>query len=110
MIDLTAETPLSLSEAARQVPPVRAGRPVHLSCILRWILSGAKGPDGNRVHLRGARLGGRWITSAEAIQEFMEALTPAIDQAAAELPTPRTTTARQRASDRAARELSQAGI
>jgi hypothetical protein len=78
MIDLSAETPISLAQAARLLPPGRNGRPVTLGCVLRWILRGAKAPDGHRVHLEAVRLGGRWLTSKEGLQRFAEALTPTL--------------------------------
>jgi hypothetical protein len=108
MIDLQIESPISLAEAAKSVPAARNGKRTHLSTILRWILKGAKSPDGILVRLEGIRLGGRWMTSRQALQRFAEALTPNL---AGERPkTPRSTAARQRASDRATRELEKIGI
>jgi hypothetical protein len=107
MIDLSLERPISLQEAARILPAGRNGQPVHLSCVLRWILDGAKGPSGDRVRLDGLRVGGRWITSREALQRFAEALTPRTDTTPT---TPRTPTARTRACDRAGKRLEAAGM
>ena len=39
MIDLSGESLISLGQAARSLPPGRRGRPVTLSCLLRWVLS-----------------------------------------------------------------------
>jgi hypothetical protein len=108
MIDLNAESSLSLSQAARLLPPGRRGRPATLSCLLRWVLSGTKAPDGRIVKLEALRLGARWVTSREAIQRFAEALTPRLDAGPA--PTPRSPGRRRRASERAAAELERAGI
>ncbi len=108
MLDLTVESPIRLDEAARIVGKGRGGRPTHFSTILRWILTGVKGPAGNHVRLDAVRIGGSWRTSREALQRFTEALTPRLDGGPA--PAPRSPTARQRASDRAARELEQLGI
>jgi hypothetical protein len=108
MIDLATETPIPLTAAARLVPAARNGERTHVSTVLRWILTGARGPQGERVRLDGLRLGGRWVTSHAAIQRFAEALTPKLD--AESLPPPRTPTARRRASEQAARELDAAGI
>jgi hypothetical protein len=108
MIDLTTETPLSLAQAARLLPPGRRNRPVTFACILRWILSGCRAHDGQLVRLEAIRLGGRWVTSREAIQRFAEALTPQIPSV---LSTPaRTSSQRQRAAEQAGRELEQLGI
>jgi hypothetical protein len=108
MIDLTAETLISLHTAAALLPAGRRGRAVHLSCLLRWILHGAKGPDGGRVRLEGARIGGRWVTSKEAVQRFAERLTPDLDATPA--PPPRTAAKRAKASARASAKLQKLGI
>jgi hypothetical protein len=107
-MDIFTEERLGLAAAAAIVPPARNGRRTHISTILRWILQGAKAPDGQRVRLEAARIGGRWFTSREALERFSRALTPATDLPPAT--APRTPTARQRASDRAATELSRIGI
>jgi hypothetical protein len=104
-IDLQTESLRSLTEAARLLPPARSNRPPHTSCLLRWILHGVNTRNG-RVHLEAVRLGGRWLTSVEALQRFAEAQTPKPTDAT---PLPRTTTARQRASARAAKKLEHAG-
>src|SRR5262245_37394674 len=109
MLDLTTETPISLAAAARLVPPARSGKQTHLSTLLRWILKGAKAPDGTLVKLEAVRLGGRWMTSRDAMQRFAERLTPRSAPDAAEVAAPRPPGKRQRESDRAARELERAG-
>jgi hypothetical protein len=105
---LTAESLMSLAQAARQLPPGRRGRPVGLSCVLRWVLHGVPGPDGRRVRLEAVRLGGRWVTSREAIQRFAERLTPLVEGAPAA--ASRTPERRRRASERAAAKLEHLGI
>jgi hypothetical protein len=109
VIDLTTETTLSLSQAARLLPPGRGDRPVTLSCVLRWVLRGARSPSGELVRLEAVRLGGRWITSRQALQRFTETLTPDLSGGQT-APTPRSSGRRQRASERAARQLEQLGI
>jgi hypothetical protein len=101
MIDLTTETPIPLAAATRLIPPGRNGKATALSTVLRWILRGAKAPDGQTVRLEAIRLGGRWMTSKAALQRFAERLTPQLE------PTPvvRSPAARGRASERAGREL-----
>jgi len=108
MLDLLTETPISLAAAARLIPPGRNGKATCLSTVLRWILRGSPGPDGIMVRLEGIRLGGRWMTTREAIQRFAERLTPRLDDDST--PAPRSQTARQRASEKAARELTARGI
>jgi hypothetical protein len=70
MIDLKTEKPLSLAQAAKLIPPTRQDKGVHASTLVRWILHGPRG-----VRLEAARLGGRWITSPEALERFSAALT-----------------------------------
>ena len=40
-----------LSRLARRVPRTRLNKPVTMSCLLRWVLDGARGPGGERVRL-----------------------------------------------------------
>src|SRR5262249_17458663 len=104
MLDLTTERPLTLEAAARLFPAAPRGRRCHLSTVLRWILTGSRAPDGSRVKLEGARVGGRWFTTREAIKRFSVALTPQPADAPTTLP-PRTVTQRRRAAERAGAEL-----
>jgi hypothetical protein len=108
-IDLRTEEKMSLSQAARTLPPGRLGRPTSLSTLLRWIQDGVKTPSGEIVHLEALRLGSRWLTSAEALQRFAEKLTPGADAPSA-AGTPRTAARRRRASEKAADELKRRGI
>jgi hypothetical protein len=108
MLDITRESTLSLAQAANLLPPGRGGAQPTLGCVLRWILKGAKSPSGEPVRLEAIRLGGRWLTSREALQRFAERLTPSLD---GEPPAaPRTVGQRRRACERAARELEKLGI
>jgi hypothetical protein len=106
MLDLTVERPISLQEAARFLPPGRNSRPVHISALLRWITAGARGPGGRRIRLEAIRMGGRWLTSREALQRFGERLTGQTDS----YDLPRTASARRRESVAAGEQLDAAGI
>jgi hypothetical protein len=75
---------------------------------LRWITTGIPGPDGERVRLEGVRVGGRWLTSEEALARWAESLTPRLDTDPA--PAPRTPGQRRRGAEKAAKELTQIGI
>jgi hypothetical protein len=108
MIDLSGENAIGLAAAAKLIPPGRNGKRCHLSTVLRWVLNGAKSPTGELVKLEASRLGARWVTSREAIQRFMLALTPRLDAPPAA--APRTSKARSRASARAEQELTRFGI
>jgi hypothetical protein len=70
MIDLRTENLISLVQAARLIPPGRNGKATHISTLMRWINPGARG-----VRLEAVRLGGRWLTSAAALQRFADRLT-----------------------------------
>ncbi len=107
MIDLASESSLSLYQAARLLPPGRGDRPVTISCILRWILHGSRGPSGEMVKLEAVRLGSRWVTSREALQRFVEALTPTQAPRAA---APQTPAKRRRSASRASGALDRIGI
>jgi hypothetical protein len=110
VIDLASETTFPLTKACGLVEPARAGAKTHISTLVRWITVGARGPGGQRIRLEAVRLGGRWLTSREALQRFADRLTPQLDQGTTSAPTPRTPTARQRAAERAAKELERCGI
>jgi hypothetical protein len=109
MIDLASEHLISLRDAARRLPAGRRGRPVTLSCLFRWVTEGVTAPGGSRVRLEAVRLGGRWLTTVEALQRFAEAQTPA-PRAPAPARRPRSPAARERAAARAERELDRIGI
>ena len=108
MIDTATESLLSLAQAAPLFPPGRNGSRPTIGCFTRWILKGVKGPTGELVRLEAVRLGGKWVTSREAIQRFAERLTPRLDDEPSA--APRTSNQRRSASEAAARELEQMGI
>jgi hypothetical protein len=103
MIDLKTEEILTLEQAARMAR-------VTLCSVWRWALKGLPSRTGGRVRLRSAKLGGRWITSAEALQEFVKASTPPSHLDDTPVIPSRTPSKRQRDSEHAARELAKAGI
>jgi hypothetical protein len=108
VLDLTAETPLTLTTVTHVIPPGRNGRRTHISTILRWIMKGAKAPDGTLVKLEAARLGGRWMTTREALRRFSERLTPRVGDEEPALP--RSQADRARSSQRAGAELERMGL
>jgi Protein of unknown function (DUF1580) len=113
MIDITTEKLIRLGEAAKLIPPARSGRRTHESTILRWIITGPKAPDGTTVRLDGLRVGGKWHTTNEAMQRFAEALTPNLEVHAEQQRRtwiPRAPSRRQKAAERAGRELAKLGI
>jgi hypothetical protein len=66
---------LTVGLVAKRFPPSRDGRPVHAATVTRWIVDGARLPDGSRRRLRAIRGPGRWLVEPEAIEEFLDALT-----------------------------------
>ena len=70
--------------------------------VWRWVLHGVGG-----IKLESILMGGRRLTSSEAIQRFADART---SQADGELLQTRTSRQRQTAIDRAEHELTEAGI
>jgi Protein of unknown function (DUF1580) len=112
MIDLATEKVYPLKQLLGRIPPGRSGSRTHLSTVLRWILDGAKGPDGQLVRFEALRIGGRWVSSYEAIQRFAERLTPQSsgDGPGSATAPPRTPNARHRAGEQAGRELEILGV
>jgi hypothetical protein len=104
--EVAAGLGLSLTQAARRLPSARAGRPVHSSCVWRWITSGVSLPSGEIVRLEAARLAGRYITSIPALERFIARQTRSLEPA----PRLRTAGQRQRASERVEKELEKIGI
>ena len=58
------ETVLTLAEAAQRLPAIK-GKKVHPSSVWRWATQGVRG-----VHLESWRLGGRCLTTLEAVERF----------------------------------------
>jgi hypothetical protein len=69
-IDPLSHDTLSLSQAARRLPRLRAGRPVHPSTVWRWALTGLRG-----VKLETAMVGGVRVTSEAALRRFFAAVS-----------------------------------
>ena len=65
---LNNEQILTFSEAANALPPIGGKRP-HASTIWRWARKGCRG-----VRLEVRRLGGRFVTSIEALDRFSKTL------------------------------------
>jgi hypothetical protein len=108
MFDISVEEPIRLHEAARIAGTGKRGRPIHPSTVFRWIWDGVRGPGGELVRLEGLRIGKHWATSKQALQRFFEELTPEV--AGRSKGHPRSQTRRQKAADRAGRQLARAGI
>jgi len=73
---LLDESPLTLAEAAKALPPLRGGKRVHLATLYRWVSRGVAG-----VRLESLRLGRTVVTSREALQRFAERLGARVEPA-----------------------------
>ena len=110
-IDLHAESVGTLAEVAAQLPRL-SGRRIHVSTLWRWATKGIKG-----VRLDYIKMGGRLVTSVEAVARFAAKLTEN-DQKQAENDQPalqkarkkRTPTQHDRDVASARLELERAGI
>src|SRR5262249_48650245 len=80
VIDIAKETLITIRAAGKLLPPSRLKKPVSPGCVMRWVHRGAKTPNG-RVYLEALRIGGKWVTSVEALQRFAEAQTPSFSDA-----------------------------
>jgi len=98
MIDLHTEHVLTLAGGAKLVPP----KGVSPQTLWRWKAKGVRG-----VRLEAALIGGRWYTSAEALDRFFAALAA---EAGQEVTTPSESAARKARIARAERRLSRMGV
>ena len=98
MIDVQSEHLLTMSQAAKAIP----GGGIHISTLWRWRIRGIHG-----VKLETATIGGKRMTSREALARFFAATTAAANGE----PIP-TRTPRQRADAirRAEKSLKREGI
>lgn len=102
MIDVTRESPIPLSVAARGVPNRAGGRGISVPTVWRWAQRGIRG-----VRLETVMIGGVRMTTDDALQRFYSATTAATDGRPL---TTRTPAARERAIAAAERELAADGI
>jgi hypothetical protein len=102
-----AEELLTLSEASKRLPKLKAGKPPHVSTLHRWVLRGCRSQDDMVVRLETVKIGGTTCTSLEALQRFFDRLSG--DTTVVTPPTP-TMRKRQRQLDRVDEELRKAGF
>ena len=107
MIDIGRERLLTLQQAAKLIPG-RTGKALHISSIYRWAGAGISG-----LVLETVQVGGKKMTSVEALQRFIEALTAAPPRPAGDRqgrPEPLLRSRREGSDDRVTRALIKAGI
>ncbi len=100
---------LTISQIVARLPGSRGARRVHPATVTRWILVGCPARDGRRVKLAATRAGTRWLVRESDLQAFFEALAADPTTTNTSAPAPRTPTARQKASERAALALERMG-
>jgi len=99
MIDISTETVLTLSAAAKSLPERRRGSSPHVATLYRWAQRGVKD-----VRLETIQIGGTLCTSTEALQRFFDALSEPRTPATNKRPD------RHRAIAAAERDCERAGI
>ena len=72
---MTNETLVNLTQAARMIPGRSGDKPLHRSTLHRWMTKGAKTADGRVVRLESVRVGGQRMTTQEALQRFLGAMS-----------------------------------
>lgn len=72
---LLNEDLMPLGRAARLLPSMRDGKCVSPSTFWRWYRNGCRAVDGRLVKLQTWMIGGRRVTSREAIERFIAALS-----------------------------------
>jgi hypothetical protein len=77
----------SLAQIARRIPSTKGDRPVHPATLTRWILRGAKAPDGTVIKLEARKFPGGWKVTEEAVERFLDRLTQAALGEPVEVPT-----------------------
>src|SRR6516162_6472511 len=85
-IDILTETVLPFGAVPQRFPFLgrpsedrKGSRRIHFSTVFRWWSKGIIGPGGERVRLEATKLGGKLVTSLEALQRFSEALNPRVE-------------------------------
>ncbi|WP_439621830.1 DUF1580 domain-containing protein [Gemmata sp.] len=103
---------LSLAQAAALIPAHRGNGTANPTSVMRWIVDGARDPNGDTVKLEAGRLGGRWLTSRQALARFMSRLTPTTSDSHEpnnDPPKSRSASTRQKAAEKACAALAAMG-
>jgi hypothetical protein len=99
-VDLRNHTVVWLSHATKLVAG-EGGKPIHISSLIRAINKGVNGQK-----LSALRIGRRWATSIECMQDWAERVTAA----STGQQSPPASVSRRKAADRAGKQLSDRGI
>lgn len=97
---------ITLSQAASELPPRRAGKKPDVSCLHRWSSHGLRG-----VRLRYEQVGSTKCTTRQWVRDFFTALKAANEGEHNTAPAPtRSVAARKRAVAAAQAELDNLGV
>jgi hypothetical protein len=66
---------LPLSRLCREIPGAKGADRLLPSALTPWILRGVKGTTGTVSKLRAIRVGGRWLTTRDWFNEFLDSLS-----------------------------------
>lgn len=83
-------------------------RGMHPATVGTYITKGDRMPDGSRLKLRAVRVGSKWMTTYEWIDQFIETRTAAF-VGRADTPAPRSPSETLRAAEHASAELARMG-
>ena len=84
-IDLVREKACTIDRARKELLPHLDGKAVSQATAYRWVNFGAAAGDGTHVRLEAARIGRVLVTTAEAVERFLEKLGGAAAAAAADM-------------------------
>lgn len=101
MSNLIEEGLLTFTDASKKLPMRRRGKRPTPSCLYRWYAYGLRG-----VKLEGLRVGGNICTTLQALERFFTQLAEARGE---RMPAIRTPIQRERATERAMKELGLTG-
>lgn len=106
MIDTQTEIVLTFPQLTDELPRRRQGRKVSIAMVYRWAQRGVRG-----VRLEALQTPSGLVTSREAYQRFLEALSTA-REATPTTPAPvgRSAARRRRDDEKAASELARMGV
>jgi hypothetical protein len=97
---------LTITQATKVLPGRVAGSRISVFTLWRWCTKGLK----NGIRLKSVRVGGQRLTTRTWLLEFIEATTAQAEPHGRIAQNIRTPGQRQRASERAAKELRSLGI
>lgn len=106
---ILSESVISFAQAARRLPPGRNGKPTAPSTLWRWTVQGVIARDGTRVFFEAVKIGGRAVTSEQALARFAAKLSGKPESSQDAFPEIRSPNKANRESAKAGDELKRRG-